>query len=296
MSKSWLKWPLAEGETKAVEAVFQKLVGLSVSTFSGAILANTLSGVVNMAGGLAGGVLRKKSFLPGRRQIFLGLLFGLTALAMVAIKIWAFNDKNADLAVVTFIAAASIVPGALADHLFFNHRMTPRKWFGVLIFMASGYAILGRPSLEQLSRMPLWVWLSATHAVLEAANECISQIQARARIVVDPMINNFWIGLSRSAFGIAGFAVLARLGITETVTLKFVIFCVIMGFFSTSVNVFKLMAYKDGGDIASKKLVMQVVVIISAMIYGALFFGEPLSWEKIVGIAGYLVSFVLLDN
>ena len=59
---------------------------------------------------------------------------------------------------------------------------------------------------------------------------------------------------------------------------------------------FKLLSYKGGGSIAVKKLVMQGTYLITATLFGALFYAEPFTVGKAVGIAGFVLAFVLMDQ
>ncbi len=59
---------------------------------------------------------------------------------------------------------------------------------------------------------------------------------------------------------------------------------------------FKLLAYQGGGSIALKKLIMQATYLITATILGWITYAEPLTAGKLLGMAGYVVAFTLMDK
>lgn len=70
----------------------------------------------------------------------------------------------------------------------------------------------------------------------------------------------------------------------------------IIGMVTLAMISFKLLAYQGGGSIALKKLIMQATYLITATILGWITYAEPLTAGKLVGMAGYVVAFTLMDR
>lgn len=295
MAEPWMKWAVAEGSAKTASRVFQKYTGIVAKSFAGSILTLLVIGLIQMGGGLAGATVRGKHIVVERPQAFAAVMFGVIASIMTVLGVFSFTYPGADVGITTFIVTMSIIPGALIDWIFFKHPLNARQWLGVAVFLAAGYAMLNFPEFGMLAALPVWVWLTGGIALLGAVNEGIAQWQGQRKInPLDPFVNNFWIGgttviCSTLALTIAGgWGLSVRLGFWIG---SAAIGCIVIGMIS-----FKLLAYQSGGSIALKKLIMQATYLITATILGWVFYAEPLTGGKFVGMIGYVLAFILMDR
>jgi drug/metabolite transporter (DMT)-like permease len=247
----------------------------------------TIAGLVGIFAGL-GRTIRAEP-----QYILASVLFGIIASLMTILGVVSFTYPGADVGITTFLITLSIIPGGLIDWVFFGHRLAGRQWIGVLVFLLSGYAMLNFPSLDVLLRLPPWVWLTLGIAVLAAVNEGITQ----AAREMEAMAYNFWAGLTTVIFAGAWFMLADGWGAIPTFGAASFWF----GAFAIAMIVvlmisFKIFAYRGGGSIALKKLVMQATYLIAATFAGWLAYHEPLTAGKIIGIAGFMVAFALADR
>lgn len=303
MAEPWMKWAVAEGGAKTANRVVSKFVGQAAGTTTGSVFATTLIGLVQMIGGLAGSSARGQPLWPGRNLIVASVIFGSFATLMTILGIVSFTYLDADVGITTFIITLSIIPGALIDWAFFNHPLSARQCFlGIPMFLLSGWAILNFPNLETLLVLPMWVILTLGITISSAINEGISQYQAqsrkrrRAASSMDPLVNNFWVGLTTLTLGSLIFVILGNWGEVSALSRRFWISTIVIGAIVVGMISFKLIAYKGGGSIALKKVIMQGTYLVTATFLGVLVHGEPLTTGKLVGLFGYFIAFTLMDN
>ena len=297
MAEPWMKWAMAEGGTKTLSRLLNKYVGIASGTFAGSLAAYAVVSAIQMLGGLAGTTIRGRSIFISPPQLLGAALFGITASIMSVLAVFSFTYEGADVGITTFIVTMSIIPGALIDWVFFKHPLSPRQWLGIAVFIAAGYAVLNFPEIRTLLVLPPWVWLTFGIALLGAVNEGITQWQAQRKIdPLDPLVNNFWIGLTSVLTSGGALVVFGGLHSISQLPGRFWLGSAAIGFIVIGMISFKLLAYKGGGSIALKKLIMQAAYLISATFTGWLFYAEPLTVGKLVGMAGYLVAFTLMDK
>ena len=70
----------------------------------------------------------------------------------------------------------------------------------------------------------------------------------------------------------------------------------LMGLVTLTMISFKLLTYKHGGTIAVAKVVMFGTYLIGATALGVIFFNEPLTLGKVIGIGGFFAAFSLTDR
>ena len=58
----------------------------------------------------------------------------------------------------------------------------------------------------------------------------------------------------------------------------------------------KWLAYEGGGNVAIKKLIMNGTYLTLAVFAGNIFYNEPLTIGKFLGIFGFIVAFILIDE
>lgn len=292
MGEQWMKWAIFEGMTKSSARILMKFGGLSSASFVGSLTWTLVVGIVQTFGGIVGSYLRGEKLLVSVRQILSGMVFGVIASVMTVLGVSAFLYEGADAGVITFIVTMSIIPGAFLDWIFFAHPLNIRQWFGVILYLFAGYAVLNFPGLDKLLNLPPWVWCAAGIALLGAFNEAITQSVSK----MDPLVNNFWIGLTTIFCGVAGVTLIGGWKFVSLVVPAFWIFALVNGVVVLGMISFKLLAYKGGGSIAIKKLVMQGTHLVGAVILGIIIYAEPLTLGKVLGVAGFFFAFALMDK
>jgi len=203
-----MKWTLCEAGTKTSSKILQKVVGNVCVSLAHTFLATIIVGLVQIVAGLIVARLQKVRLLGNRFNIVGSCLFGFFAVISTVLAFGAFF-YGGDMGVNTFIITLSIVPGALIDRFFFNHKLNGREWLGVCIAILAGYAIIGWPSLAEFAKLPLWVWLSFGTMMSVAINQGITQKIKK----VDPFVKNFWGGLTTVIFCFVVLVVLGKTGI-----------------------------------------------------------------------------------
>lgn len=297
MAEPWMKWTVAEGGTKTISRLLNKYVGVASGTFAGALAAYSVVSAIQMVGGLFGAVMRRKGILISGPQLIGGVIFGITASVMSFLGVFSFTYEDADVGITTFIVTMSIIPGAFIDWAFFKHPLNLRQWTGVGVFLAAGYAMLNFPEFKTLLALPPWVWLTFGIALLGAVNEGITQWQAQRKVdPLDPLVNNFWIGLTSAIISGGALAAFGGRRSVSHLPLHFWLGSAAIGFVVIGMISFKLLAYQDGGSIALKKLIMQATYLISATALGWLIYAETFTLGKATGISGYVVAFILMDQ
>lgn len=295
MKNAWIFWAVGEGVIRTGSRTLQKLLGLVSRTLPGAVISILVVGLVQCFGGWVYARAYDRPLYLSRRQLGASIVFGLIATAMSVLGVWIFTFPGSDQGVVTFLFTLSIVPGALVDRAFFKHRLTGRQWLAVIVFVASGYAMLNFPNLYELAHLPAWAVLSLVMALLSVANEALAQLMAEhGDKKRDPLVNNFWIGLTTfvSCTAVVWFFNLWPL-MLELPRLFFVASGFI-GLLVVGLIIFNLQAYRAGGIIASKKYVMQSTYLLLAIVLGFLFYQETLTIGKILGLAGFLIAYPLM--
>lgn len=290
----WMKWAFLEACMKTGSKAFQKLVGLSSKTFNYALLATAVGAFVQCVGGFVGLSARKKSLFIGWNYIWKACLSGLVV-SIGNILVFSVFIFGGDIGVNTFIITLSIIPGALIDKFFFGNKLSVRQWLGIAVGVLAGYAVIGWPSLSEVAAMPLWVWLSFGCMMSVAINQGFTQGLKN----VDPFVNNFWVGGTTFLSAIFSLLFIGSIGILVDFSPEVVRFwfaASVVGLFVIGIVTFALASYKDGANIAIKKLVMNGLYLTMAMILGAVVFDEALSFNKISGIFLYVVAFSLMDN
>ncbi len=159
MEEKWMKWTLLESLMKTSSKLLQKVIGLVSTTIGHTFFAVMVVGIVQVMSGFAVVRFKKKELLTDWQSILGSCLFGVGAVICTVLAFCVFL-LGGDIGINVFIITLSIIPGALIDRVFFNHKLNKRQWLGILIAIFAGYSILGWPSLAEALRLPLWVWLS----------------------------------------------------------------------------------------------------------------------------------------
>lgn len=297
-NEKWMGFALAEAGTKTTNSLISKFLGLATGTFFGAVLASLLTATVQTVGGFFGARLAGTPLKISGKQLAGCLAFGILAAISGWLIVYVYVYPGSDVGVVTFIVAASIIPGAILDWILFRRQLKLRQWLGVVVFLLAGYAILNFPTLEELLHLPVWVVLALVLSMNAAINEVITQYQGYEKVApIHPMVNNFWIGLTTiAASGIALVVVVESISQFSILPAAYWFGSLAKGVIVVGMISFKLLSYKHGGSIAIKKVVMQGAFLISAVLLGALFYSEPLTLGKWLGIIGFVVAFVLTNK
>ena len=289
---SWTLYAGGEGLTKTVNSSFAKLMGVSRGA-EGVLYVSLVIGMVQSIGGLVGALVRREPLIPTYQAVFGSFVFGLSAFGMTVLSLYSFTYEGADVGITTFITTFTVVVGLIIDRVFFKTILTRIQWLGMLVFFLAGYAMLNFPPLSYLVALPMWVLLSFVVALLGGLNEGITRGISR---VTFPFANNFWIGATTATCSLLGIVLVGVWQGAELFRGALWYIPFIMGCVTLTMISFKLLTYKNGGTIAVAKVVMFGTYLIGATIAGVIFFDEPMTLGKIVGIIGFFVAFSLTDR
>ncbi len=291
----WQWWAVSEGLSKTVSGILQKFVGLATQSGIDSFLYTLIIGVIQMFSGLVGFCAKNKPEIilyPDRRTILWAIAFGFFATVMTALGAYTFL-LGADLSVRTLIIVSSIVPGAIIGKIFWNDPFGVREIFGISIFLVAVWSMLDFPSWSVFITLPSWVWLTFIIMLSGAVNEALSRV---ASVKLDPWVNNFWVGVSTTFFSALGLVALGFSGESMKTSHAFWLGSILIGAVVVAMVSFKLLAYKGGGTIALKKLIMQGVYLLTVSVAGVAFYNEPVTLGKIAGICLFLLAFVITDK
>ncbi len=286
-----MKWTVLEAVTKTVSKILQKVIGDVGHTIGSTFYATALIGLVQTIIGFFKAKHRKAPLIANGRNVFGAVLFGFFAVGSTILSFLVFVCGG-EISVNVFIITLGIVPGALIDRFCFGHRFDLRQWLGIGLGVAAGYAILDCPSLQDLRRLPLWVWLSFGVTATVTINQGITQAIQK----IDPYVKNFWGGLTTLLLGIVGIFFFERENPVTHYPVKFTVVSLVIGLVVVLMWTYNVMAYKGGAYIALKKLVLNGSYLTLALASGALIYGEKVTIFKILGFGLYCGAFVLIDT
>lgn len=285
--QKWILWTVGEAGTKTMSKILQKIVGIASQNFGDTFFATAAIGLVQVISALL--FRGRKVFFVEKQGIIGSVLFGVFATISTVLAFLVFT-YGGQVGTNTFIITLSIVPGALADVVFFKRRLIGRQWLGVFVAVAAGFMVMECPSLQEIISFPLWVWLSFAIMLSATINQVITQLVSAK---VDPMANNFWGGGITLILCFIGLAIFPSSG---NPSIKLLASSGIIGVIVVAMWSFNLLAYKDGAYLALKKLVLNSCYLAMATIAGLVFFGESFSFEKGAGFILYVLAFALLDK
>lgn len=292
IGQRWMRWTLGEAFMKATSATLQKQVGLASKLLAHTLFATGIVGLVQTFAGLFATRRSKKPLVPNRAYVLGSITFGFFAFLSTLLGFSAYQNGG-EVSVQVFIITLSIIPGALIDWVVFGHKLVKRQMFAILVALFGGYCVLGFPSLEEALKLPLWVWLSLGITVTVAINQGVTQkIKG-----VDPMVKNFWGGLTAVILSSVLISVTGvnRLADPQVWT-RLVPAALLIGFVVIVMWTCNVMSYKDGAAIAIKKLVMNGTYLTLAMVIGICLYGEAFTVGKVLGVIIFILAFCLFDN
>jgi drug/metabolite transporter (DMT)-like permease len=289
--EKWTIWAILEGVSKTASKVLQKYTGVASSHWGDTFLATAVIGIVQLISGLIVSKTKRINLITDRYTIIGCSLFGLNAVLITVLGFAVFL-YGGDMGVSTFIVSLAIIPGAIFDQSIFNHKVSKLEWLGIFIAVLGGITVLQIKSFDTILNFPLWVWMSFGMTILSALGQVITQKINK----VDPFVKNFWGGLVTCVLCIPVAYFMLSNDIFSPTRLKLVYVSAIMGLIIVGMWSFNLLSYKSGASIALKKLVMFGVYLSTAMFAGVIFFHEPLTIGKIIGVILYIVAFILIDR
>lgn len=294
IGEKWMKWTLLEALIRNTSAVFQKIVGGAVSLTSGHLLYVTaLIGCVQAIFGYT--VARKQStkILASREEMLGAIIFGVLAVISTMLGFLTFLDGG-ELGIRVFIVSLSIIPGMLIDKFFFGKSLSLRQHLGITVAIVAAYAILNKPSLAEIIAFPTWVWFAFANMLSVAINQGVTQKIKN----IDPMVKNFWGGLTAIILGCGGMIYFdsfsSLIQYEKIATLSWTAF--VIGLLVVALWTVNLFSYKEGAYISLKKVLMNGSYLTMALVTGVIFFGETLSGWQISGVFLYITAFALVDD
>ena len=295
MIKLWKQYAAGEGLTKTAGNILQKVLGLSGGTLGSSLFATLVIGIIQATGGLFGARLGKHPLFSHSKLIIYSVLFGIVASVMTLAGLIAFTYEEADVGIFVFISLFGILPGVFIDWAFFKTPLSWLQWLGVFVFLLGGYGMLDFPPLSELLVLPPWILIAFIIPIGLAINEGLMR-GAGAIAASNPFVNNFWIGLTTILFAILGLFITGTMHVAAEMTIRFWALSGVIGLIILLMISFKLLAYKAGGTIAHKKIIMQGVHLVSAVLFGALFFAEPITFGKVFGVTLFFISMFLMNH
>lgn len=213
---------------------------------------------------------------------FCAAIFG-TVLAIYTYTI------GADIGVRTLIIQSSIIPGAIVGHLVWRDALGFRQWLGIGFFLLAAWSMLGFPL--HLAFAP-WVWLS----LCIAASNAVTDVLARATSQrLNIWATNVWIGGSTVVFSAAAFGLLHSSYGQVALTKAFVYGTIVIGVIVAAMIAMRSLAYRFGGTTTLKKILMQGTLLTAALAVGIIFFDEPFTVGKCLGLLFWLVSLACVE-
>lgn len=297
----WRLFAVAEGFFKTISAILQKMVGVAMGTLEMGCIAAAFIGAVQAASGFCWALTKRdpevfRALIPSVRDVLGLVLLGFFAgIFGTVLSIYSFT-LGADMGVRTLLLSASIVPASVAAAFMWpqTDSLDLRQYGGIGVFLIAMWAMLGFPDMSQLLALKSWVWLVLLMALVAAGSELLSRVMA---LRFSAWANNFWVGISTTFFSLVGLVVLALQGeVTLTLTRTFTLGIVAIGFVVVAMITFKVWAYQGGGTIALKKIIMPGTYLLTAVLAGAVLYGEPITLGKMVGAVLWFGSVALIDK
>ena len=290
----WLKWAVAEAGFRTVSMTLQKVIGGLSHGLPQVVVSTTVIGAIQCLAALI--VLRIKRInpLPGNALVLGSVLFGVGAFVNTVIAFMAYV-YGANIAVYTFITLLAIVPGAMIDRVCFKERLMVRQYLGIVAAVAAGWLILRMPSLEEMVLLPIWVWLGIINACGLAINQGIS----RGVKNVNPWVKNFWGGLTTFILCLTALAIFGDRWwreITSPDIVPVLLWSIVISVVVIGIWTFNVIAYRDGGSIPTKHVVVNGTFLTLVTIVGFVIFDDKITTIQIGGMATYLGAFVLINN
>ena len=289
----WVWWTCAEGLTRTATKGLLKVMGLAETSGAAFVLATAIIGVVQLVTGFFGSIFRKKAFAENQTYVIGSIAFGVLAYIVTVLSFLVFH-LGGDMGVNTFITTLAIIPGGIIGSIVFRDKLYPRQWFAMTLAIVAGYLVIGRPSLAEFFELPLWIWLSFITMFGIGINQAIVQYIRG----VDPMVQNFWVGLTQTVLCVGTIAVMGGWSVfaADAPPVSFWALAALIGVINVAMLVFNIVSYKLGASIALKKLVMNGVHLSTAMIAGITLFNEAANVEKFAGVLLYLVAYAVWDS
>jgi|SRR3989344_234804 len=284
----WMLWTLGESVTRTISVAFTNVIGRLITTTGESVLATFILGLVQMLGGTLIARAAQKPLWIGKRLALWCFVFAVFAVLQTVLLFLIFA-RGGDMGVTVFIISLSVIFGALVDWFVFRRaRITLRGWAGISLGAVAAYAVLGFPGIESGIPADWWLLMAFAIMLMITANQGVTVIVKD----MDPHVKNAWVGLYTTVL-CAPVLLIVPLGSLSSL---FYLFAVIEGVVVIGIIVTNLMAYKGNALMAIKKLTMFGLFLALSAIVGMLFFGDPFSWGKIVGIVLFVPAFYLLQT
>lgn len=294
LKSKWYTWAILESFAKTVGGWLRKGLSLYTGSFSGVLMITVATSSIQTMGGLIGSLIGRKPLFP-RLSIILGsIFFGVIATLMSVSTTSAFI-YGADFGIAMFIATAGLIPGIFIDWWFpdknTGERIRPqaRHVGGVLLYIFFAWAMFGFKFYFKI-----WVLFMLIEAMLGALNEGITRALAIKK--ADALPHNFWAGLTRLVLCGLAVTILGYWGIAREMQFIFWVLSAAIGVQSIFLLTFKLITYKKEGTVVLKKMVMQGSRMFMGTLIGIIWFNEPATLGKLIGIIGFFLSFAITDN
>lgn len=295
----WVRCAFGEGFSKAIGKSLNKLIGPDVrqifgnNTFVGAFFVTMIIGIVQAISGFFGARRQGETIKQSGDKIRGSIFFGIVGTVMGFLSLLTFTYPGADISVATFLITLTIIPSRLLDRVVYKEKFCLRQYFGLFLYIIVAY-IFVRDFMDPgaLLSLPVWAWPSIGIAVLMAINELITKRISAVNIYV----NNFWIGATTAIFSALIITVFGGWQYLNFFTLSILLVSILLGLNVVFMIIMKQLSYRNKATLTFKPLVMQATYLIAATFLGLVFFSEPLTIGKIIGIPGFIIAFIIAHN
>ncbi len=295
----WVRYAFQEGTAKATNKTLNKFFGgyiknvFGANLISGIFFVYLVIGFIQMIGGLFLAKRKSKKLFFSLDKIRGSIVFGIVASAMSFLSIYTFTFPGADIAVATFLVTLSIIPSRLIDRFIFKESLLLRQYIGLLFYLIIAYIFLKDfMDPKALLGMPPWAWTSLGAGLLLSINNLIVRKLGKT----DAFVHNFWVGLTTLIISIIIITLFKGWGLTSLVEIKFWIVFAFMGLVVLFMIFSKVLAFQAGATLTFEIFVQQSTLLILATIFGVIFFHEPFTIGKMIGIPGFFVAFILANQ
>jgi len=295
MFKYWTVWSFIEGVARTGSITTLAYVGLSSASLWQLVLATLIIGSVQMCISAFVAKMSNTRLWLGKEFLSWCIVFGFFATAGTILPLIALGPLGGDLSTYVFIAVGlAIVPGAIADWVFFGTRLRSKDFLGLMIACTAAYLVIGLPSLQELAKLPAWTVIALFGMCAVVGNRLITRRLALLgeRTWQKAFVQNMYVGLTTLA--LCAFALVFVDGTSGSIDARFVLGASVVGVFVILLVGSNLLAFESGASIAAKEAFTLCVFFFGTAAAGAIFLHQQISWFEVAGFMLYGFAYMFL--